>query len=167
MLESDNWWTPEYILDVVRAVLGPIPLDPCTDKSNPTKASSFLTVEDNALQRMWAVPYFCNPPYSQASKWIEYALMQYVPGLLLVPADTSTKMVQALMRHHFCCFLAKRPKFIDPKTGNPSKQTGRKAIMLALVSKPGQETLARVFCDKANTLGLVSHRNFYNPIPFG
>ncbi len=63
--QSNIWITPENVLEGARVVLGnPIPLDPCTETDNPTKAELFYTEKQNGLNKKWGRPTWCNPPYS-------------------------------------------------------------------------------------------------------
>ncbi|HET6497159.1 MAG TPA: DNA N-6-adenine-methyltransferase [Thermoleophilia bacterium] len=64
---NNIWLTPEWVLDLVRAYFGgPIPLDPCTEPSNPARATAFFTEETDGLAQSWAGygGWFVNPPYS-------------------------------------------------------------------------------------------------------
>ncbi len=67
-----DWETPDEILEVVRKV-GPIVLDPCTTKTNPTQAEHFYTEEQDGLKTDWNWingVCFVNPPYGTAlQKW--------------------------------------------------------------------------------------------------
>lgn len=55
---SDEWYTPEWIIEKVRSVLGTIDLDPASNiiANNVVKASYFLTKDYNSLDNPW----FCN-----------------------------------------------------------------------------------------------------------
>jgi phage N-6-adenine-methyltransferase len=100
--------TPSYVLDLVRADLGHIGLDPCTEPDNPTGASRFYTVEDDGLAQPWSgfagfdyipcfPPTFVNPPYAKAREpWVErcIAAAAHQPVVLLIPAATDTRIFQ-------------------------------------------------------------------------
>lgn len=49
--ESAEWYTPAYIMDYVRRMLGPIDLDPCTtpDANKVVKARNIYCAEDDGL----------------------------------------------------------------------------------------------------------------------
>lgn len=63
---NNEWWTPGRVNDRTRVYCrGPIPLDPATDPSNPTRALRFYTGKDDGLVLPWDAPVvFVNPPYS-------------------------------------------------------------------------------------------------------
>jgi len=67
---KDDWETPEYILDAVRA-FEPIGLDPCTHEGNPVRAARFYTREADGLEAPWHNQglVFVNPPYSMMAHW--------------------------------------------------------------------------------------------------
>lgn len=62
---SDTWYTPAYIIALVREVLGPIDLDPASDsRANAVvQASSYLTESDDGLVQPWGSgSIYLNPP---------------------------------------------------------------------------------------------------------
>lgn len=66
--ERQDWRTPEWFLDLVRAV-GPIGLDPATSPDNPTGAREFEFQREGTCGLSWEWPVFpdalafVNPPY--------------------------------------------------------------------------------------------------------
>jgi phage N-6-adenine-methyltransferase len=93
--------TPAYVLDKVRADLGGIDLDPCTEPDNPTGAKHFYTTEDDGLKRPWCATWrkltvFCNPPYGKAREpWVTRCIiagtMRNQGVVLLIPSATDTR----------------------------------------------------------------------------
>jgi len=67
--ESVEWFTPDYVLGMVRRVFGrDIDLDPFSTKENPTMARRVFTKEDDALSHNWPLNIdncFANPPYGK------------------------------------------------------------------------------------------------------
>ena len=70
-LKSSEWYTPGYVLDATKEVLGKIDLDPfSSEKANQeVGASWYYDQEADGLSAMWANPYtlepvtiFINPP---------------------------------------------------------------------------------------------------------
>lgn len=101
-------FTPSYVLDLVKADLGGIGLDPCTTSDNPVGAESFYTVEDDGLEMPWGTfgwrpSVFVNPPYGKAREpWVNRCiragfLAQRV--ILLIPAATDTRIWQRAVQH--------------------------------------------------------------------
>lgn len=82
---SQTWFTPSYVLDLVREDLGgAIGLDPCTTDDNPVGAERYFTLREDGLSRSWIGPkwkptVFVNPPYGEAREpWVE----RFVKGRL-------------------------------------------------------------------------------------
>lgn len=130
MKETDERYTPEYVLDVVRAFAnGPISLDPCTTPDNRTRALRFFTKEDDGLGRDWGVKIddvvWVNPPYSrgQLRVWVGACLKAYPAHVIaLLPCDLGSVAGQAVAgTASRICFPKGRIRFISPtddiKTG--------------------------------------------------
>ena len=95
---SDEWQTPERVLELVRTV-NRIALDPCTTKSNPVGADEcyYLPKHDGLLLR-WSVGAglnYVNPPYGRAiAGWVECCVENSLWDceiIALVPANTDTR----------------------------------------------------------------------------
>lgn len=134
--ESDERYTPEDVLDVVRAV-GPIVLDPCSTPDNRTKATYFYTFEDDGLSKDWweltrGGLIFVNPPFSNLKGWVNKFAEESAKGcniVVLTPGDTSTLWFQevAWLKSSAICFWKGRIEFI--KT---AKAFGTKAMQPTL-----------------------------------
>lgn len=128
--KSSIWLTPERVLAPVRAYFGgPIPLDPCTQPGNPTKALRFFTEAEDGLAQPWDAPAFVNPPYSRLEGqkippirlWVEKIHReaekgQVVIALLPCGARFSTGYWQqhALVSElRAWCFVRGRVNFLD------------------------------------------------------
>jgi hypothetical protein len=118
--ESDDgqrYLTPEYILSPVRALLGGIELDPCSEPDNPTGASQFFFPPLDGCELPWrARTVFCNPPYGEArDRWVDRCLVEGARGVrivLLIPAATDIRTFQkAFAACTTCLFLKGRVKF--------------------------------------------------------
>lgn len=124
--ETNERFTPESALAVVRE-FDDIVLDPCTVASNPTRAKVFLTKKRCGLAECWSGVIadsggrgvtFWNPPYSrnQLLKWADKALEEWerygIESIGLVPADTSTRATQLLLkRANAVAFWLRRIRF--------------------------------------------------------
>jgi phage N-6-adenine-methyltransferase len=64
---DDEWHTPASVLDLARAVLGDIDLDPASnaEAQKIVKAKRYLAHADNGLDKPWRGRVWLNPPYSQ------------------------------------------------------------------------------------------------------
>lgn len=94
--------TPPYVLEPIRALLGGIGLDPCTEPDNPTAAGRFYTPPQDGCALAWdASSVFCNPPYGEArNRWVERCIDEgkHRPVVLLIPSHTETQTFQMALR---------------------------------------------------------------------
>ncbi len=71
---GDCWYTPPSVLDAVSEVM-PGWGDPCADRRSPAweRARWRLSIRDgqDGLADQWGMLAFVNPPYSEASAWLE------------------------------------------------------------------------------------------------
>ena len=105
--DSDAWFTPSVYIDSVRAVLGPIDLDPFSSyaANRIVRAKEFLTVDYDSISNDWPKvrTVFMNPPYSAglcakaAERFIEqYEAGRFEHGIVLVNNATETKWFKTL-----------------------------------------------------------------------
>ena len=108
--------TPEYVLEPLRALLGGIGLDPCTEPDNPTGAFRFYSLPADGCAADWpGHSVFCNPPYGEArNRWVEKCIEvgKSKPVVLLIPSHTETRIFQrALTACHTVLFCQSRLRF--------------------------------------------------------
>lgn len=109
--------TPSYVLEPVRALLGGIGLDPCTEPDNPTKAEEFYCLPTDGCKEPWNHgTIFCNPPYGAAKdRWVERCIAESGYGrkvVLLIPSHTETRISQqALQNCETALFVRARLRF--------------------------------------------------------
>ena len=135
--ETNEWYTPQYIIDRVESTLGGIELDPasCQKAQQTVQADRYFgrggEVEDGLSVDWRADTLFTNPPYgrdenfrSNVTKWSEYLFDQWVAGhvnsaILLTFAHPSRQWFYPFWNFPVC-FLYKRIKFerSDGSTGN-------------------------------------------------
>ena len=62
--KSNEWYTPEYIADPARELMGGIDLDPasCLVANETIKAKTIYDVSDDGLTKPWFGKVFSNPP---------------------------------------------------------------------------------------------------------
>jgi phage N-6-adenine-methyltransferase len=124
--ESEQWNTPQLIIDRVLKVMRTIELDPCSNShDNPNiPAQCVYTEEDNGLSHAWFGTVYMNPPYGDVIKeWVEKLASDYEDGHLqeaiaLLPARTDTQWFRRL-RDYPRCFVWGRLRFSDATNSAP------------------------------------------------
>lgn len=115
-MSSDEWYTPEYILDAARQVMGFIELDPAsTEEANRyVKAQRIYTKDNNALEQDWqAMTVWLNPPYGRNHNvsiirlFIEKLKYHYLRGdvgqaIILTTADIDELWWRQLVPYPVC-----------------------------------------------------------------
>lgn len=106
---SDHWSTPHEIYDHYK-MLGYV--DPCPLYS---KDFDFEHIDK---------PLFINPPYSNISTWVEWAISNHVLSgkhvILLIPSRTDTRYFHKLLEYGCDLeFIKGRLKFGEAKNGAP------------------------------------------------
>lgn len=68
---GDDFYTPVWIVGLARTVMGSIDLDPASHvvANEQLKASTFYSVHDNGLEKIWFGNVWLNPPFSQWKLW--------------------------------------------------------------------------------------------------
>jgi site-specific DNA-methyltransferase (adenine-specific) len=119
---SENWETPQELLEPLYSVFGAFDLDPCSPCSNsrtaPVRANAHYTQDDDGLSLPWFGRVFCNPPYGRAlCHWVAKAYEESRCGntqtiVMLIPARTDTKFWhQSIVGKAAILFLKGRLKF--------------------------------------------------------
>lgn len=110
--DSDEYYTPPYIIEAARKTLGAIDLDPasCVKAQRVVKADAFFTKQDNGLESPWFGRIWLNPPFSNPAPFTtklidEYEAKRVTAAILLVNNGTETKWGQALLRRYPVCFV--------------------------------------------------------------
>ena len=120
--KSDIWATPKDFFNRLNAEFN-FTLDPCALPEN-AKCKKFYTPEQNGLNQDWSGEIvFCNPPYSEVSKWVEKAYREAKRGaktVMLIPSRTDTKWFhEFIYQKHEIRFVKGRLKFGDQKNSAP------------------------------------------------
>lgn len=154
--KSNEWYTPLYVMLLVKQLLGVIDLDPasCAIAQEIVGAAAYFTKADNGLTKRWSGRVWLNPPYGgAASSWILKALKEFKRGhiseaLILVRGDSEA--LKLLMQHFAFC-ECDRISFInpaDPSAKNPVP--GTKIFFLCRSGKREQD-----FATLFNAIGVV------------
>lgn len=121
---SDEWETPQGLFDELDEEFH-FTLDPCATKEN-AKCKKYYTKEDDGLSKSWlAQTVFCNPPYSQISKWVKdcyYRSSMVTKIVMLIPVRTDTKWFHNYVYHKENVeirFIKGRLKFSNSKNSAP------------------------------------------------
>ena len=121
--KSNEWATP---LDFYKELDNEFHfnLDPCSDDTN-YKCEKHFTLADDGLSQNWGgYRVFCNPPYSEISKWVEKAFREGHKDntivVMLIPARTDTRYFHDYILHRSeVRFVKGRLKFGDGKNSAP------------------------------------------------
>jgi len=124
---ENEWYTPVFIIDAARKVMGSIDTDPASSAlANETvKAGEYFTKENSGLTQSWKGNVWLNPPYAQPlisefCKKVKTENKNYNQAIILVNNGTETGWFGTLVSvASAICFPKSRIKFID-KAGNPS-----------------------------------------------
>jgi DNA N-6-adenine-methyltransferase (Dam) len=115
---SDEWYTPPDIVELVLRVLKEIDLDPCAESDKKIPARLHYTLKDDGLQQDWHGRLFINPPFSCPGKWVEKLQDSMLSGanleaIALLPTATDTDWLNSILKTQPICFLKERIKFLD------------------------------------------------------
>lgn len=128
---SDEWLTPP---DLLRA-LGPFDLDVCAPAAERrpwATATRHFSIEDDGLRQPWEGRVWCNPPYTQSSKWLA-RLADHEHGMALIFArtETSTWHEQVWPRASGLLFLRGRLNFYDINGQRARQNAGAPSVLIA------------------------------------
>ncbi len=116
---SDEWETPQDIFDALDKEFH-FTLDPCSTDDN-AKCSYHFTEKDDGLKLSWGGEIvFCNPPYSNVTKWVQKASEERATTVMLIPARTDTKWFHKYIYHRTeIRFIKGRLKYSGAKYNAP------------------------------------------------
>ena len=163
--ETDQWYTPAYIVDAAREVLGRIDLDPASSElANQTvKADSYYTVENDGVLHQWPGRVWMNPPYcGKAGAFIEHLIEQFEVGnttaaIVLLNANSVADRWFAPLFDYPLCF-AGRIDFLSPDRGKPGGRPPHGSVFAYL----GPER--QLFADVFSAFGPVVQRVETTPV---
>ncbi len=123
MSKSDEWETPQTLFDTLNEEFH-FTLDPCATEENCKCKKYFTQNEDGLLQNWGGERVFCNPPYSQISKWVKKAYQEgkkdYAVVVMLIPARTDTRYFHDYIYNRSeVRFIKGRLKFGDAQYNAP------------------------------------------------
>ncbi len=120
--DSEEWYTPKRVIDLVVHLLGAIDIDPCSNETKNVPSGVHYTKSDNGLCQAWLGRVYMNPPYgNEISSWTEKLLAEYTCGntteaIALVPARVDTAWFRPFTH---AVFISGRLKFSESDAAAP------------------------------------------------
>jgi len=146
-----EWYTPKEWIDLERAVLGTIDVDPasCAQAQAVVHATTYYTRHDSGLDHYWLGTFHLNPPFGArlvqqfCGKAVEeWDAGRATAGIVVVNSATETKWFQLLMaRATAVCFPHERIKFVHPTKPGKSPARGQAFFYLG----PDPDRFCEVF----------------------
>lgn len=121
-----NWTTPKTFLDALRAALGPIGFDPCSNEHSLVAAENgeLLT---GGLEASWVGKglVYVNPPYNLASDFVDKAMEEAMAGaeiVALLGSRTDSQWFHSCLESaDAVCFWEGRIRFGNPPPDSEGK----------------------------------------------
>lgn len=148
---SDEWYTPQHIIDVARSVMGSIDVDPasCEIAQSVVNATTYYTAKQNGLLYDWCGNVWLNPPYSYriVETFVDVFIRQHKcgnmqQGIILVNNYADTRWFHKLLKRYPVCFTLNRLEFWQPDK-KPKRNRWGQAFFYA---GPNAKRFAAVFC---------------------
>lgn len=120
---TDEWATPDDVFNALDEEFH-FNLDPCATARN-AKCERYYTILNDGLKQDWGGSVvFCNPPYSEAAKWVEKAYREsQKPNtvvVMLIPSRTDTRYFHDYIWHRSeIRFIKGRLRFSNSKHNAP------------------------------------------------
>ncbi len=119
--DTNERYTPTWLLDLIGDVLNGIDLDPAADPQKRVNAKRHFTKQDDGLDKGWSGKVFLNPPFSNSSDWIKHFCIYFHSGaiseaIIILPVMAlSNKSASLLMRNTATAFtlLGRKLSFLD------------------------------------------------------
>ena len=148
---DEEWYTPAYIVEAARKVMGGIDLDPAsTAQANETvKAARYFTKEDDGLAKEWEGRVWLNPPYTKGvivRFMTKFYASKIKAGVAITNNSTETNYGNiALMHSDAVCFLLGRVAFLH----GSGEAKGNSPLQGQMILYRGEDTdtFRDVFCE--------------------
>jgi len=139
--DSLDYYTPQWVIDAAREVMGGIDLDPASCEAANTwiMANRYYTIDQDGLSLPWYGRVWLNPPYSftngksNQDAWsyrlaTEYRSGAVSEGMLLVKAALGYKWFEGLWDSWPVCFVRERLSFVMPNGSDDGQSKQGTAI---------------------------------------
>jgi ParB family chromosome partitioning protein len=120
---ENEWFTPAQYIDLARAVMGGIDLDPATSTlaQETIKAAQYFTRQTDGLKQEWHGRVWLNPPYSQPliAEFIAKLVAERIAGRITAAIALTHNYTDTAWFHEIAgtadaiCFTRGRVKFYD------------------------------------------------------
>ena len=119
--DTDERYTPSWVLELVDSVLKGIDLDPASDPRKRVQAKRHFTKKDDGLAQGWSGKVFLNPPFSNSSEWVKHLCVYFhsaaiSEAIVILPVMAlSNKSAVLLMKGTATAFtlLGRKLSFLD------------------------------------------------------
>ena len=134
-----EYYTPSFIVEAARIVLGTIDLDPASSRqaNRSVQARRFFTVIDDGLAQPWHGTVWMNHPFGRERNpvWINKLCSEYESGNVsaaccITFAATSERWFQPLFDYPLC-FLHPRTNYLLPD-GSPKGGVTKRSVVAYL-----------------------------------
>jgi phage N-6-adenine-methyltransferase len=122
---NGEWYTPAKYVELARAVLRNIDLDPASSPiaQETVGAATYFTAETNGLDREWHGKVWMNPPHSRKliAPFVDKLIDEYTAGrtteaIVLTHNSTDTRWFHKLAETaDRICFKRGRVRFVSPE----------------------------------------------------
>lgn len=143
--DSGEWYTPHWIIDLIKEVLGEIDLDPASspEANKYIKARRIYTIKDDGLKKPWFGKVFVNPPYvGFTNRWSKKFLegvdnSEIEAAILLVNANFGYDWFTKLLYNPFTvCTLPKDRLYFIPADGQKADKARRQTAIFYYGTNP-------------------------------
>jgi ParB family chromosome partitioning protein len=157
-----EWYTPAYIVEATRAVMGSIDIDPasCARANKVVQAKRYFTRQEDGLKQCWPGNVFINPPFGNPiiRHFAEKLIDQYMRGITRQAVWVSNVSVSSawwaeLVQKGIACFAHKRIKFYGPEAETQANMLGQNIVYL------GDRRAS--FCEEFAEIGMVMEKVLY------
>jgi hypothetical protein len=155
---SDEWFSPQALVDLSLKMLGGIDVDPCWHPACLVKATQCFAKEQDGLKRSWNGRVYLNPPFQENQAWIEKLVEEFACGrateaIVIVPNRSEAEWFTVLDRYPRC-HLRGRVKFFREDDG-PGKKWSSPFPCAAIYLGRRSELFASIFSTAGTVFGAM------------